>query len=140
MICANPASPNFNSLSDFYYNKGKLEIRIPWQLLNVMDPSGKYVIDDMYIQGKISSLKEFYNLSYYSLFTWSYVINGQYIIRANIFCKYTSLKDILILTLFGVLENLGYKQLTILYRIEGIFKLKNCVIPGHDRKKAICFK
>lgn len=54
---ANPSSSDFNSLSDFYYNNGKLEIRIPWQLLNVMDPSGKYVIDDMYVQGKISPLK-----------------------------------------------------------------------------------
>ena len=53
----NPDNANFNSLSDFNYNNGKLEIRIPWQLLNVMDPSGKYVIDDMYAQGKISPLK-----------------------------------------------------------------------------------
>lgn len=54
---ANPNDVDFNSLSDFNYNNGKLEIRISWQLLNVMDPSGKYVIDDMYAQGKISPLK-----------------------------------------------------------------------------------
>ncbi len=54
---ANPKDTDFNSLSDFNYNNGKIEIRIPWQLLNVMDPSGKYVIDDMYAQGKISPLK-----------------------------------------------------------------------------------
>ena len=31
---------------DFCYKDGKLEIRIPWQLLNVMDPSGKQQIAD----------------------------------------------------------------------------------------------
>lgn len=53
----NPDNPDFNSLSDFYYKDGKVEMRIPWQLLNVMDPSHKYVIDDMYARGKISKLK-----------------------------------------------------------------------------------
>lgn len=53
----NPDSPDFNSLSDFYHINGKVEIRIPWQLLNVMDPSKKYVIDDMYARGKITGLK-----------------------------------------------------------------------------------
>ncbi|WP_054026703.1 hypothetical protein [Bacillus sp. FJAT-28004] len=54
---SNPNNPDFNSLSDFYYNDGKIEMRIPWQLLNVMDPSQKYVIDDMHARGKISKLK-----------------------------------------------------------------------------------
>lgn len=54
---ANPDRAEFNSLSDFYYENGQLEIRIPWQLLNVMDPSNKMVIDDMYARGKISPLK-----------------------------------------------------------------------------------
>jgi len=53
----NPDNPDFNSLSDFYYKDGKVEMRIPWQLLNVMDPSHKYVIDDMFARGKISKLK-----------------------------------------------------------------------------------
>ncbi|NIK78775.1 hypothetical protein FHS15_003921 [Paenibacillus castaneae] len=54
---SNPEIPDYNSLSDFYFHNGKLEIKIPWQLLNVMDPSAKYVIDDMYARGKISKLK-----------------------------------------------------------------------------------
>ncbi|OPH53506.1 family 2 glycosyl transferase [Paenibacillus ferrarius] len=54
---ANPDSPSYNSLNDFYYENGHLEIRIPWQLLNVMDPSKKFVINDMYANGKISPLK-----------------------------------------------------------------------------------
>ncbi len=42
----NPEADDYKSLSDFYFKNGKLEIRIPWQLLNVMDPSGKQQISD----------------------------------------------------------------------------------------------
>ncbi len=42
----NPKAQEYKSLSDFYFKNGKLEIRIPWQLLNVMDPSGKQHISD----------------------------------------------------------------------------------------------
>lgn len=44
----NPDSKDYKSLSDFYYKDGKLEIRIPWQLLNVMDPSSKQQISDFW--------------------------------------------------------------------------------------------
>ncbi|MDD6095786.1 MAG: family 2 glycosyl transferase [Clostridia bacterium] len=44
----NPGSKNYKSLSDYCYGDGKLEIRIPWQLLNVMDPSGKQQISDFW--------------------------------------------------------------------------------------------
>ncbi|OAH52829.1 MULTISPECIES: hypothetical protein [Bacillaceae] len=54
---SNPDRTEYNSLSDFYYEDGHLEIRIPWQLLNVMDPSKKVVIDDMHARGKISPLQ-----------------------------------------------------------------------------------
>lgn len=54
---SNPDHAEYNSLSDFYYEDGHLEIRIPWQLLNVMDPSKKMVIDDMNARGKISPLQ-----------------------------------------------------------------------------------
>ena len=49
---------------------------------------------------------------------------GSILLEQVSFCKYASLKDILFLTLFGFLENLGYRQLTVLYRIEGILKFK----------------
>ena len=49
---------------------------------------------------------------------------GSILLEQVSFCKYTSLKDTLMLALFGVLENLGYRQLTILFRIEGILKFK----------------
>jgi len=44
----NPSSDNYKSLSDFCYKDGKLEIRIPWQLLNIMDPSSKQQISDFW--------------------------------------------------------------------------------------------
>ncbi|MDE6658975.1 MAG: family 2 glycosyl transferase, partial [Eubacterium sp.] len=51
----NPSSKDYKSLSDFYYDNGKLEIRIPWQLLNVMDPSGKKQISDFWETQVISA-------------------------------------------------------------------------------------
>lgn len=43
---ANPDSEDYASLSDFCYGDGGVEIRIPWQLLNVMDPSSRQQIGD----------------------------------------------------------------------------------------------
>ena len=45
---ANPAHEKFNSLTDFSFKNGNLEIRIPWQLLNIMDPSTKTAMADFY--------------------------------------------------------------------------------------------
>ncbi len=50
---SNPASPDYNSLADFCYKDGILEIRIPWQLLNVMDPSDGKIADDLYTMQSI---------------------------------------------------------------------------------------
>lgn len=45
----NPDSADYNSLADFYIAPGLgIELRIPWQLLNVADPSTKTVIGDLY--------------------------------------------------------------------------------------------
>jgi len=49
---------------------------------------------------------------------------GSILLEQVSFCKYTSLKDIFRLTLFALLENLGYRQLTILFRMEGILRFK----------------
>ena len=43
---ANPDSEEYASLTDFCYGEGGVEIRIPWQLLNVMDPSSKQQMAD----------------------------------------------------------------------------------------------
>ena len=45
---ANPDDEGYDSLADFCYKDGNIEIKIPWQLLNVMDPSTKSVIGDLY--------------------------------------------------------------------------------------------
>ncbi len=50
---ANPEHDDYNSLTDYAYKDGNLEIRIPWLMLNVMDPSKKSVISDMYVNGEI---------------------------------------------------------------------------------------
>jgi len=52
----NPKSKEYNSLSDFYVNKNDIEIRIPWQLLNIMDPSTRMAMDDLY-KGQIIGKK-----------------------------------------------------------------------------------
>ena len=51
----NPDSDDYVSLSDFCYSKGGVEIRIPWQLLNVMDPSEKQQIADFWEEQVITS-------------------------------------------------------------------------------------
>ena len=43
---ANPDAKDYASLTDFCYGDGAVEIRIPWQLLNVMDPSSKQQMGD----------------------------------------------------------------------------------------------
>jgi hypothetical protein len=48
---ANPEHEAYNSLADFNANGENIEIRIPWQLFNVMDPSTKMVMDDLYKKG-----------------------------------------------------------------------------------------
>ena len=52
---ANPKVKDFNSIADFYASGDNLEIRIPWGLLNIMDPSSKKEMDDFYSLHKISS-------------------------------------------------------------------------------------
>ena len=42
----NPDSEEYASLTDFCYGNGGVELRIPWQLLNVMDPSSKQQMGD----------------------------------------------------------------------------------------------
>jgi hypothetical protein len=45
---ANPNHPDYYSLADFFFNEGHLEIKIPWQLLNISDPSSKMMLSDLY--------------------------------------------------------------------------------------------
>lgn len=52
----NPKSKDFNSLADFIVVNNNIEIKIPWALLNVTDPSRKMIMDDLYKTG-IESIK-----------------------------------------------------------------------------------
>lgn len=44
----NPEHEDYHSLTDFSVKDGIVEIALPWQLLNVMDPSTKQIIGDLY--------------------------------------------------------------------------------------------
>ncbi|WP_342542426.1 hypothetical protein MHH33_16820 [Paenisporosarcina sp. FSL H8-0542] len=50
---SNPDSPDYDSLADYYVDPstGVMEIRIPWLLLNIKDPSSKEVFGDVYVDG-----------------------------------------------------------------------------------------
>lgn len=45
---SNPDSINYNSLSDFHYGANFVEVRIPWQMLNFLNPSKMIIHDDYY--------------------------------------------------------------------------------------------
>lgn len=45
---ANPAEKDYNSLADFCYGDGFVEIKLPWQLLNFSNPSDMQIHDDYY--------------------------------------------------------------------------------------------
>ncbi|WP_187119127.1 MULTISPECIES: hypothetical protein [Collinsella] len=45
---ANPANKDYNSLADFCFGGGFVEIKIPWQLLNFSNPSDMQIHDDYY--------------------------------------------------------------------------------------------
>lgn len=53
----NPDSAEFNSLSDFYINGDDIEIRLPWSLLNFLNPSEMIIHDDYYEHYGIEGLK-----------------------------------------------------------------------------------
>ncbi|XTR38767.1 hypothetical protein ACQQ2T_05135 [Paraclostridium tenue] len=54
---ANPNSKDFNSVADYYIGDNYVEVRIPWGLLNFMDPSTKQIEDDFYKEFKTKPLK-----------------------------------------------------------------------------------
>ena len=45
---ANPRHEAYHSLADFYVQDGHLELKIPWQMLNISDPSSKMMLSDFY--------------------------------------------------------------------------------------------
>ena len=70
------------------------------------------------------------NLKYFLLFFAASILYGillslgAILLEEYTFNKYPTLKQLMKLSLYGVLENFGYRQLTTLYRIEGIVKFR----------------
>lgn len=58
----NPEHEGYDSRADFFYGDGCVEVRIPWQLLNVSDPSEGQVHDDYYAHYGVEQIEieEFY--------------------------------------------------------------------------------
>ncbi|CEQ21972.1 Uncharacterised protein [[Clostridium] sordellii] len=54
---SNPESKDFNSAADYYMVNDYVEVRIPWALLNFMDPSTKQIADDFYENFKTKPMK-----------------------------------------------------------------------------------
>ncbi|MCH1965753.1 hypothetical protein [Paraclostridium sordellii] len=54
---SNPKSKDFNSAADYYMGNDYVEVRIPWALLNFMDPSTKQIADDFYENFKTKPMK-----------------------------------------------------------------------------------
>jgi hypothetical protein len=51
----NPESKDYHSLSDFYIKDGTLELRLPWLLLNVKDPSQKQIMGNIWSKEGLNS-------------------------------------------------------------------------------------
>lgn len=54
---ANPAHENFDSMADFCYGDGFVEIKLPWQLLNFSNPSEMQIHDDYYEHYGVENMK-----------------------------------------------------------------------------------
>lgn len=54
---ANPRSSDYDSLADYCYGDGCLEVRIPWQLLNFSNPSEQKVHDDYYLHYGVENIR-----------------------------------------------------------------------------------
>lgn len=70
------------------------------------------------------------NLRYFILFLVVSILYGiilsigSILLEEYTFNKYPSMKQLLKLSFYGVLENFGYRQMTALFRIEGILRFK----------------
>ena len=54
---SNPYSDEFNSLADYYKDDNKVELRIPWQILNFSNPSNMMIHDDYYENYGVENIK-----------------------------------------------------------------------------------
>lgn len=83
-----------------------------------------------YIMVPISYLLGVLNIKFFILFLVSSILYGivlsigAILLEEYTFNKYPTIGHLLKLTLYGILENFGYRQLTTLYRLEGIISFK----------------
>ena len=49
---------------------------------------------------------------------------GAILLEEYTFSRYSSIGQLLKLTLYGIIENFGYRQLTVLFRVEGMIRFK----------------
>ncbi|WP_338449964.1 hypothetical protein R4Z09_28110 [Niallia oryzisoli] len=59
----NPDAKDFNSLADFYMKDGILEIRLPWLMLNMKDPSQKEIMGDLWSGDGLESTENIDSIS-----------------------------------------------------------------------------
>lgn len=59
----NPTSKEYNSLADFYRKDGIVELRLPWLMLNVKDPSQKQIIGNIWSKAGINSSETIESIS-----------------------------------------------------------------------------
>ena len=55
--CGDPTAEDYNSLADFCYGENCVEVRIPWLLLNVADPSQMLIHQDYYVNYGVKSTR-----------------------------------------------------------------------------------
>jgi cellulose synthase/poly-beta-1,6-N-acetylglucosamine synthase-like glycosyltransferase len=83
-----------------------------------------------YILVPLSYIVGILNVRFFLLFLAASILYGvilsigAILLEEYTFNKYPSIKQLMRLTLYGILENFGYRQLTVLYRIEGIIKFR----------------
>lgn len=84
-----------------------------------------------YILIPLSYITGLLNLKFFLLFLCSSILYGvvlsigAILLEQFTFNKYPSFGQLIKLSVYGILENFGYRQLTLLYRVEGIIKFSS---------------
>lgn len=60
---AKPGTKDYNSIADFYSGENLIELRIPWLMLNMVNPVDGKILDDFYSKG----LKEYKTIDHLNL-------------------------------------------------------------------------
>lgn len=95
-----------------------------------------------YIFIPLSYIVGILNVKFFILFLTASILYGillsigAILLEEYTFSKYPSISQLLKLSFYGILENFGYRQLTVLFRIEGIIKYnKNKTSWGNIQRK-----